>query len=229
MKKLKKILRDFAGNNRGAGIVVVLVSMVCVALMGASILFMSYTAVRLKATERQASRDFYSAETAVDEIRAGVQSVVSEAIATSYKYALETYSTGVGIADRFESQFRTDLKKAGLFTNSGTQYDVAILRSYVSNPASVSVTGSGTVVENAVEKMLLLKDIQVVYTAGNGYTTSISTDISIAMPEFAYIMSATSISGLPEHALIAKTALKQDIGKSTIKIHGSAYAERPWK
>ena len=224
MKKLKKILRDFAGNNRGAGIVVVLVSMVCVALMGASILFMSYTAVRLKATERQASRDFYSAETAVDEIRAGVQSVVSEAIATSYKYALETYSTGVGIADRFESQFRTDLKKAGLFTNSGTQYDVAILRSYVSNPASVSVTGSGTVVENAVEKMLLLKDIQVVYTAGNGYTTSISTDISIAMPEFAYIMSATSISGLPEHALIAKTALKQDIGKSTIKIHGSAYA-----
>ena len=65
MKKLKKILRDFAGNNRGAGIVVVLVSMVCVALMGASILFMSYTAVRLKATERQASRDFYSAETAL--------------------------------------------------------------------------------------------------------------------------------------------------------------------
>ena len=225
MKKLKKILRDFAGNNRGAGIVVVLVSMVCVGLMGASILSMSYTAFRLKTTERQASRDFYSAETAVDEIRAGVQAVVSGAIATSYKYVLETYSTGVGIADRFETQFRTDLTKAGLFTNSGTQYDVATLRSYVSNPSSsVSVTGSGTVVENAVENTLLLKGIQVTYTAENGYTTNISTDISIAMPEFVYIMSATSISGLPEHALIAKTALKQDVGTSVINIHGSAYA-----
>ncbi len=225
MKKLNKILRDFAGNNRGAGIVVVLVSMVCVALMGASILFMSYTAVRLKATERQASKDFYSAETAVDEIRAGVQSVVSEAIATSYKHALETYSSGMGIGDRFAAQFYEDLKSSYLFhDDTSTQNRVNLLQSYVSN-SSATVSNSVRVVKNPVEKTLLLKDIQVTYEAENGYETTISTDISIGVPAFAYIMSATSISGLPEHALIAREALKQNDGQqSVIKISGSAYA-----
>ncbi len=226
MKKQWNILRGFAEDNRGSGIVVVLVSMVCVALMGASLLFMSYTAIRLKATERQAGRDFYSAETAIDEIRAGVQSVVSEAIATSYKYVLETYSSGAQITERFEERFRTDLKKAGLFTNSGTKYDVDTLRSYVSSSSGVTVesVGSALVLENAVEDTLELKGIKVIYTADNGYTTEISTDISIGMPDFAYIMSATSISGLPQHALIAKTALEQAVGTSEIQINGSAYA-----
>jgi predicted RNase H-like nuclease (RuvC/YqgF family) len=59
---MKKQWNILAGNNRGSGIIVVLISMVCVGLMGASLLFMSYTAIRLKATERQASKDFYSAE-----------------------------------------------------------------------------------------------------------------------------------------------------------------------
>jgi len=226
MKKQWNILRSFAGNNRGSGIVVVLVSMACVALMGASMLFMSYTAMRLRATERQASKDFYSAETAVDEIRAGVQSVVSEAIATSYKYVLETYTDGAQINDRFADRFLLDLKKAGLFTNSGTKYDVDTLKSYVSDPAGVTVesVSGGLIVENAVEDIFVLKDIKVTYTADNGYITEISTDISIGMPEFAYIMSATSISGLPQHALIAKNSLEQTEGTSTIEINGSAYA-----
>ena len=227
MKKLRNILRGFAGNNRGAGIVVVLVSMVCVALMGASILFMSYTAVRLKATERQASKDFYSAETAVEEIRAGVQAVALEAIATSYKYALETYSTGLGIADRFSDQFYADLKDADLFNDAtSTQNRVNLLQSYVSN-SSATVSDSVRVVKNPVEKTLVLKNVQVTYTAENDYKTTISTDISVGVPAFAYIMSATSISGLPEHALIAREALAQKDGSTSIlKIYGSAYTGR---
>ena len=227
MKKLRNILRGFAGNNRGAGIVVVLVSMVCVALMGASILFMSYTAVRLKATERQASKDFYSAETAVEEIRAGVQAVALEAIATSYKYALETYSTGLGIADRFSDQFYADLKDAYLFNDAtSTQDRVSLLQSYVSNSSAI-VSDSVLVKKNAIEKTLVLKNVQVTYTAENDYKTTISTDISVGVPAFAYIMSATSISGLPEHALIAREALVQKDGSTSIlKIYGSAYTGR---
>ena len=226
MKKQWNILRSFSADNRGSGIVMVLVSMICVALMGASILFMSYTGLRLKVTERQASKDFYSAETAMDEIRAGLQTEVSEAIASSYKYVLETYSSGISISDRFEARFIEDLKKSGLFTNSGTQYDVAALASYVTNQAAVvvdSVSG-GLVVTNGVENTLVLQGVRVTHTDANGYTTEIKTDITIDMPDFACIMSATSISGLPQHALIAKNMLRQNIGVSTVQIHGSAYA-----
>lgn len=220
------LLRRFREDNRGSGIVVVLASMVCVALMGSSLLFLSYTGLRLKTTERQATRDFYSAETAVDEIRAGVQAIVSGAIATSYKYALETYSSGAHITERFETRFLEDLKRASLFTNSGTKYDVSVLESFVSDPSRITVEAAsgGLVVHNAVEDTLILRDIQVTYTGTDDYTTRIRTDLSISMPEFAYIMSATSISGLPQHALIAKEALQQNIGMTTIEIHGSAYA-----
>jgi len=222
------LLRHFWRDNRGSGIVVVLVSMLCVALMGASLLFLSYTGLRLKTTERQAARDFYSAETAMEEIRAGVQTAVSGAIATSYKYALETYSSGAHITDRFEERFREDLKKAGLFTNGGTSYDIDALADFVTDPAAITVetTSGGLVVENAVEDTLVLRGIQVTHTAANGYTTQLSTDLTISMPEFAYIMSATSISGLPQHALIARDALQQNIGMTTIEIDGSAYAGR---
>lgn len=225
MKKQWNILRNFTADNRGSGIVTVLVSMVCVALMGASILFMSFTGMRLKVTERQASKDFYSAETAMDEIRAGLQIEVSEAIASSYKYVLETYSSGVGISDRFEARFIEDLKKSGLFTNSGTQYDVTALANYVTDKASVVVdtTSGGLVVNNGVENTLVLQGVRVTHTDANGYSTEIKTDFAIDMPDFACIMSATSISGLPQHALIAKNMLRQNIGVSKVEIHGSAY------
>lgn len=225
MKKLKKILRGFAGNNRGAGIVVVLVSMVCVALMGASILFMSYTAFRLKATERQASKDFYSAETAVDEIRAGVQSVASEAIATAYKYALENYSSGLDVTNRFQKKFIADLKDASLFRgDTSTEERKNMLQSFVSN-SSAQVSGScGVYYDDDKPNELVLEDITVTYTA-NGYTTTINTDIFINAPKFSYLTSSTRISGLPEHALIARDTLKQtDSYQSEIEIVGSAYA-----
>ena len=225
MKKLKKILRGFAGNNRGAGIVVVLVSMVCVALMGASILFMSYTAIQLKATERQASKDFYSAETAMDEIRAGVQAVASEAIASAYKYALENYSIGLDVTSRFQAKFIADLKNSALFHASiPTDDRVNKLQSFVSN-SSAEVSGSCEVFYDPDKpNELVLKDVIVTYT-NNGYTTTIGTDIFINAPKFSYLTSSTRISGLPEHALIARTELKQtDSYQSEIVISGSAYA-----
>ena len=235
---MKKQWNILAGDNRGSGIIVVLISMVCVGLMGASLMFMSYTAIRLKATERQASKDFYSAETAMDEIRAGVQSAVSEAIATSYKYALETYSGGTDIEERFEERFLLDLQNTGLLESGGNNYKVATLKKYVSNPADETVTnspgvrvtstvpsGSYSVTKEAATNTLVLNGVEVEYTAPNGYTTKISTDLSIGMPKFVYTTTATSFAGLPQHALIAKTALDHTSGNNAkITITGSAYA-----
>ena len=222
MKKLWNILNRLSGNNRGSGIVVVLVSMTCIALMGASLLFMSYTAVRMRATERQASRDFYSAETAVDEIRAGAQSMASEALGEAYKTVLTTYSEGGQMNQRFADAFVDELKKTGLINNNESRYDPDILFRYVTNRAGVTVTGGGTVDNDDLNK-LVLEDITVTYTANNGYTTTISTDISIGMPEFAYVLSGNSLTGLPEHALIANEKLMHTGQNSTIKISGSAY------
>ena len=222
MKKQWNILRRLSGNNRGSGIVVVLVSMTCIALMGASLLFMSYTAVRMRATERQASHDFYSAETAMDEIRAGAQSMASVALGKAYKTVLLTYSEGGQMNQLFADAFVEELKTTGLISRDARTYDPDILFAYVNNRTGVTVSGGGTI-DNTNTDELVLKDITVAYTANNGYTTTISSDISIGMPDFTYIASGNSFTGLPEHALIAKEKLQQIGDQSTIQISGSAY------
>jgi hypothetical protein len=163
----------------------------------------------------------------MDEIRAGVQAVASEAIASAYKYALENYSTGLDITSRFQAKFITDLKKSSLFhASTSTDDRVDELQSFVSNRFA-QVSGSCEVFyDNDKPNELVLKDITVTYTA-NGYTTTINTDIFINAPKFSYLTSSTRLSGLPEHALIAREALVQNDGsQSNLVILGSAYAGR---
>ena len=70
--KIRAALKTLRGN-RGSGIVLVLVCMICVSILGTLIMYLSYTGYMFKITERQSKADFYSATTAMDEIRACVQ------------------------------------------------------------------------------------------------------------------------------------------------------------
>ena len=234
MKLQWNILRRLSGNNRGSGIVVVLVSMTCIALMGAALLFMSYTAVQMRATERQASRDFYSAETAMDELRAGAQSIASDALGRAYKTVLLTYSEGGQMDQLFADAYVKELENSNLLTLSGTSYNLDILKAYVSTPPSgtLKVYSLDDDPENLNDRplaekrnnIITLKNLCVEYTANNGYTTKITSDISFGKPDFTYTFSGDRLSGLPEHALIANGALQQIAGdNSTISVKGSAY------
>jgi hypothetical protein len=133
-----------------------------------------------------------------------------------------TYSEGGQMNQLFADAFVEELKTTGLISRDERTYNPDKLFAYVSDLDGVTVSGSGTVnAENTNE--LVLEDITVTYT-NNGYTTTISSDISIGMPAFTYISSGNSFTGLPEHALIADKKLAQTgIDKSTIQISGSAY------
>lgn len=243
MKKFWNILRKLSGDNRGGGIVVVLVTMTCVALMGASVLFMSYTAFAMRATERQASKDFYSAETAMEEIRAGVQTVASDAIAVAYKAVLEEYGKGSDVNRRFETAFMTALMKSALLSDDDT-YKTSFLQKYVvggrmvldtsnsdpdADPEYITPVSGGTVkVRSDSHEVdggdsITLKNVCVIYTATNGDETTITSDLVIDMPKLAYTTSAASITGLPQHAMIADKDMLQRVGNSEINISGSAY------
>ena len=230
MKVQWNILRKLSGNNRGSGIVVVLVSMTCIALMSASLLFMSYTAMRMRATERQASRDFYNAETAMDELRAGAQSIASDALGRAYKAVLTTYSEGGQMTERFADAYVKELENSTLL--DGNSYSLDVLKAYVTAPRSGVLNiycpddkpedpNDHPIVDTSGNR-ITLKNIYVEYTL-NGYTTTISSDISFGMPAFTYTPPGDMKTGLPEHALIADKALVHTMGNSTIDITGSAY------
>ena len=109
MKKLKTLcFRKI--NNEGSTIITVLVAMALVSVLGVILLFTSYTGFQMKVTERQSKRNFYEAETAMNEIRAGIQLAVSDAIASANTKVLQNYnSSATDAANAFKDYFEQAL------------------------------------------------------------------------------------------------------------------------
>ena len=232
--KIRAALKTLRGN-RGSGIVLVLVCMICVSILGTLIMYLSYTGYMFKITERQSKADFYSATTAMDEIRAGVQKAASDSIAKAYKTALINYNNaeyinGTTMEKKFQEEFVdefknwTDSSGAKLVNNTVTDtatYNTAVLANFTNGAAvnGENLTGTALITDNSVT----LKGVSVTYTDSKGYTTSVTSDIVVSAPSFTYIVSNYSVSGLQSYALIAKEAL-DTAATGTNKISGSAYA-----
>ena len=235
--KIRAALKTLRGN-RGSGIVLVLVCMICVSILGTLIMYLSYTGYMFKITERQSKADFYSATTAMDEIRAGVQKAASDSIAKAYKTALINYNNaeyinGTTMEKKFQEEFVdefknwTDSSGAKLVNNTVTDtgtYNTAVLASFTKGAAvngdNVDTgTGTALITDNSVT----LKGVSVTYTDAKGYTTSVTSDIVVSAPSFTYIVSNYSVSGLQSYALIADTELITG-STDTNSITGSVYA-----
>lgn len=88
----KSAWKELRGN-RGSGVLLVMVAISCITLMAVSLLHLSYTAFKIKAAERQGKIDFYMADSKEDELLAGIQKKVSEAIAEAQKITLIEYES----------------------------------------------------------------------------------------------------------------------------------------
>ncbi|MDR2559950.1 MAG: hypothetical protein LBC86_10500, partial [Oscillospiraceae bacterium] len=76
MRGLRAILK-----NEGSSVIMVLIAMAFISILGTILMFMAHTGYQIKAAEARGERAFYSAETALDEMRAGIQAIVSDCIA----------------------------------------------------------------------------------------------------------------------------------------------------
>ncbi|MEG0941147.1 MAG: hypothetical protein RSE64_04550, partial [Oscillospiraceae bacterium] len=129
-----------ARRNRGSAIITVVVAMLFVVAIGTSLLFAAYTGYRVTLTERGDKKNFYSAAAAMDEIRAGLQTAVSDAIDEAYTKTLAGYANKSADAGEFETQaqfannfytsfaktsFRDSLKRHTLFDAREPDYKIS--------------------------------------------------------------------------------------------------------
>lgn len=219
--------------NKGSGLVLVLVCMLCVSILGIMILYLSYTGLLLKTTERQSKSDLYSASTIMDEVRAGVQKAASDSIADAYKEVLINYSNtsyleaNQTMEAKFQQEFKAKLlgwKSDGtnLFTAiQSCNYNADLLDAMAGDKNCVtSVSGSKVEV---TDKSITLKGIRATYKDAKNYTTEVTSDIVVSVPDFSYIASNYSTAGLPSYALVAKTsAAVNQVNDKTVT--GSMYA-----
>ena len=221
-------------NNKGSSVVLVLVTITFVGMLVAMSAYMSYYNWLAKGNDRQTKENFYTAEEAMNEISAGLQNVVSNAMTVAYSYALQN-TIGASTDQRalnFEIMYEKQLIEQ-LKGSSSDHYNVDILKSYLKKTAWNDATQTGTKIltsndpsmnENIIFKKdqgIVLQNVKVMHADSRGYVTYITTDIYLQLPKINLVASI-GVPELENCAIIANDML--DVTASnTIKISGNVY------
>lgn len=232
-KKLCSHLLERKKNNKGSTIVMVLVIMALLVTLVTIVLSMALMNYRMKATSQKSLTNFYSAETALDEIHLGLTEVVSNAAADAYSVTMEEFT----VLDeserkaRFKSQYIRNLKTAlgvaevdGLVTYS-SDYIEALLKETAYKDAdgygAKLVTQDGKNVVNETDGGLVLKNVTVAYYGQEDYVDEIKTDIVLSVPDINFSQMAT-MPNLLAYALVAQDSVQINSG-AVCNLYGNVY------
>ena len=241
MKNWKKLLQ----NNSGSTIVIVVIAMAFIGILATMVLSMSVTNIQMKSVDRDAKTNFYEAETALDELIAGLETDLAKMIQDTYTSVMLIYAD-LPVGDRnieFKKALHNQLVKK--FDASGTytseiqenkdlayagMYDPAQLKTnylyktkdntnITSTLATANLTWKLDLLD-ASEQYVILKGVKVGYFE-NDYLTNITTDIKIPIPN-VNLESIGNKQPFTEYAIIAATQVLLD--NKTGVVEGNLYA-----
>lgn len=217
-------------DNKGSAMVFTIVTVALLSLMVSILLAISLYAYRMRATDLEGKKAFYTAETALDEIRTGLQSEVANAFSEAYIKTMET-SVSSTISVR-KSEFRKEYAKIlrGVLKEATEedQYEMAFLEKFIKRPfdnttnlGAKMTTEDGKNLIVLKEEGIILKDVQVKYFGEDDYVSEIKTDILLKYPMIDFAQDGALMDFL-NFALIANTELKAE-NKTGVDVKGSAY------
>ena len=107
--KIRALIKD----NKGAGIVTVLVAIMFLTAFGSVLLMLSYTGFEMRASDRKGKQNLYDASAVIDEVSAGLQELCSESIVSSYDNTLVKYNDyGSNVTLQFQQNYRDYIANA---------------------------------------------------------------------------------------------------------------------
>jgi hypothetical protein len=229
--------------NKGSALILILITMFLITTLGLAILSVSMMNLEMKSVDGKSKENFYSAETALDEIEVGLEELVTTQIKEAYKKVLENYSSihPTQRVDKFREYLRdnlcatlTDLIDPTLSSEKLRN----LLDSYViQTPKYSDSTKVGVQINepSAVQPYTLLHDtyaiihdVYVVYKE-KGYETVIQTDIKMEYPKDLLFDDSNSSDEkyvISNYAIIADKGLEiaQNNTTSLTNIVGNIYA-----
>ncbi|MDE6388666.1 MAG: hypothetical protein K2L82_12780 [Lachnospiraceae bacterium] len=247
MKKLcksKNLLREKLNkrDDRGSAIVIVIIAMALIGVLATTILWAAYLNYRIKINDLKVKNSFYSAETVVEQIEAGVKREVSKAINEAYQEVVSNWDA-LGTDANRESYFITayiaavESRFGTTPTGSPNRYDKDMLKGFVDSEwwDESDPNGDGYIVndtwDNAVAEFkaanavngygsMVLQNICIEYYDTNDYLSIINTDIAIDVPKLRFTQAGT-IDRLYPYVLIGDEGIEMDA--NTIAINGNIY------
>ncbi|MGN1225761.1 MAG: hypothetical protein ACI4TL_00830 [Candidatus Cryptobacteroides sp.] len=172
-------------NNTGAALVTVIVVIAFVSVMVTVLLYSAGINFYMKTTDMKIKNNFYSTETALEQIRSALVDVAGDAYEQTYKDALVNFefnaTAGVGNSS-FNSDFVGNFKT--LWTNKlGSNTMEGYLKLIVDSVYSSGLSCSSTELElHETEGYVVLKGVKICFVK-DGYESVIETDYIIKAPE----------------------------------------------
>ena len=240
----KGLLKD----DRGSAMLTTIIVVLFIAALAFGILSASYMGYSVTLAQKADKTNFYSAETAMDQIRAGVHDAASEALAAAYTQTLKTYPAmkkadpHYDVQAAFGEAYVSELKKTGLVQSNsgGAKYSALALLKFTSPgtgvtlrlngvqtgdsadaPGSIVVSQKTDEMKKSANSAFTLKGVTLTYIE-KGYETNISSDISLKVPDFS--VSVSMPHSLKEFSIIADTALTKTTPSGSSTISGNVFA-----
>lgn len=231
-KNRLELLEQKKNNNRGSAFILTIVSIAMLCFMISVILTLSVYNFRMKATDLKGKKTFYTAETAMDEIRAGLQQDVSEALSTAYIKIMES-SVETAVEDRegvFRTEYVNQLRYKLKDGDKTDKYGITYLEGFLKKTAydNTKKTGAAIVTAENTNKMeltkagLVLRNVVLKYCDEQGYVSEIQTDIVLQFPEIDFSQKDNTLDFL-NYVMIANDKLDFSNG-ATVQAKGSTYA-----
>lgn len=193
--KIKYLNKD----NAGSAIVTVLVVVAFMTILAKIMLYVSGSNFQMKAADYRTKESFYYAETPVEELRAQLVEDVQVAFARAYANTASEYA-GLQDPDLVRNTYRHRFceEMNNLWrTRSGVDADNKILwgtgiESVISQPPAGGGSWTLTPIASSAgmdetefdaKNWIIMRGVEFTYVSPNGYTSIISTDFCILIPE----------------------------------------------
>lgn len=239
LQQLQKKLWNRKRRNSGSSIVIVIIAMAMIGILATTLLWMSYVNYKIKVNDIRNKNSFYSAETVMEQIVAGLQKETSDSVAAAYQEVLSNWETLENETNRystFASVYLDTLVKHLRNSEKGDgYYSRDILEGYVDTTIWENVNQTawknGTdeadaekepVMELVNGSSLILRNVFVSYTDGDRLSI-VSTDLCLDVPEIVFTQSG-SVDDLYDYLLIGNQGISLTKGSGQVTGDGSIYA-----
>ena len=239
LQQLQKELWNRKRRNSGSSIVIVIIAMAMIGILATTLLWMSYVNYKIKVNDIRNKNSFYSAETVMEQIVAGLQKETSDSVAVAYQEVLSNWKTLENETNRystFASVYLDTLVKHLRNSEKGDgYYNRDILMNYVDTEIWKNVNQTawknGTdeadaekepVMELVNGNSLILHNVFVSYVDGDRLSI-VSTDLCLDAPEIVFTRSG-SVDDLYDYLLIGNQGISLTKGSGQVTGGGSIYA-----
>ena len=115
-------------NNNGSTMLIVVVAISLIAILATVLMSMSYLNYSMKVTELNSKKNFYTAESVLDQINVGLQSEISESVEDAYVRAMQRYSSETDTLrnTNFANYYISELTGRLRTVSDSNKYEIAV-------------------------------------------------------------------------------------------------------